>query len=138
MSLLFSLCRGTSVPPSCPLTPPITPHRKDNASLIQLTTTGARTGRKHRVTLGAMNIDGQLVVVASAMGLPKHPAWYHNIRKNPLVTVETGTETFEAMAAVAPDRDALFAKVVEQQPGFADYQARTTRVLPVIVLRRLG
>ncbi|MFJ1761069.1 nitroreductase/quinone reductase family protein [Amycolatopsis sp. NPDC088138] len=105
--------------------------------MIQLTTTGARTGRKHRVTLGALHIGGQLVVVASAMGLPQHPAWYHNIRKNPLVTVETGTETFEAMAAVAPDRDALFARVVEQQPGFADYQARTTRVIPVIVLHRL-
>ncbi|WP_326944012.1 nitroreductase/quinone reductase family protein [Amycolatopsis sp. NBC_01307] len=105
--------------------------------MIQLTTTGARTGRKHRVTLGALHIDGRLVVVASAMGLPKHPAWYHNIRKNPLVTVETDTETFEAMAAIAPDRDALFAKVVEQQPGFGDYQARTTRVLPVLVLHRL-
>lgn len=106
-------------------------------SLISLTTTGARTGRQHRVPLGALHIDGQLVVVASAMGLPKHPAWYHNIRHNPLVTVETDTETFEAMAAVAPDRDRLFAKVVDLEPGFGDYQARTTRVLPVIVLHRL-
>jgi deazaflavin-dependent oxidoreductase (nitroreductase family) len=106
-------------------------------SLIVLTTTGARTGRKHRVSLGPLHIDGQLVVVASAMGSPKHPAWYHNIRHNPLVTVETGTEEYEAMAAIAPDRDRLFAEVVEREPGFAEYQARTTRELPVIVLHRL-
>jgi deazaflavin-dependent oxidoreductase (nitroreductase family) len=106
-------------------------------SLIMLTTTGARTGRNHRVPLGPLHIEGQLVVVASAMGSPKHPAWYHNIRHNPLVTVETDTEKFEAMAAVAPDRDRLFAKIAELEPGFADYQARTTRVLPVIVLHRL-
>jgi deazaflavin-dependent oxidoreductase (nitroreductase family) len=106
-------------------------------SLIMLTTTGARTGRNHRVPLGPLHIDGLLVVVASAMGSPKHPAWYHNIRHNPLVTVETDTEKFEAMAAIAPDRDRLFAKVTELEPGFAGYQARTTRVLPVIVLHRL-
>lgn len=102
-----------------------------------LTTTGARTGRKHRVPLGALDIDGRLVVVASAMGSPKHPAWYHNIRRNPLVTVETDTETFEAMAALPPDRDRLFAEVLERAPGFADYQARTTRILPVVELHRV-
>lgn len=106
-------------------------------SLIALTTTGARTGRKHRVPLGALDIGGRLVVVASAMGSPKHPAWYHNIRHDPLVTVETDTETFDALAALPPDRDALFAAVVEREPGFGDYQARTTRVLPVVELHRL-
>ncbi|GLY34538.1 hemerythrin [Amycolatopsis sp. NBRC 101858] len=105
--------------------------------MIQLTTTGARTGRPHRIPLGALDIDGRLVVVASAMGSPKHPAWYHNIRHNPLVTVETEAETFEAMAALPPDRDALFAEVVAREPGFADYQAKTTRVLPVVELHRL-
>lgn len=105
--------------------------------MILLTTTGARTGRKHRIPLGALDIGGRLVVVASAMGSPKHPAWYHNIRHNPLVTVETDAETFEAMAALSPDRDELFAEVIAREPGFADYQARTTRVLPVVELHRL-
>ncbi|RSD13789.1 nitroreductase/quinone reductase family protein [Amycolatopsis eburnea] len=105
--------------------------------MIHLTTTGARTGRPHRVPLGDLDIDGRLVVVASAMGSPKHPAWYHNIRRNPLVTVETAAETFEAMAALPPDRDALFAAVAEREPGFAAYQARTTRILPVVELHRL-
>jgi len=102
-----------------------------------LTTTGARTGRKHRIPLGALEIGGRLVVIASAMGAPKHPAWYHNIRRNPLVTVETDTETFEAMAALPPDRDRLFAEVIEREPGFAQYQARTTRILPVVELHRI-
>ncbi|ADJ49351.1 hemerythrin HHE cation binding protein [Amycolatopsis mediterranei S699] len=105
--------------------------------MIMLTTTGARTGRQHRVPLGALDIDGRLVVIASAMGAPKHPAWYHNIRRNPLVTVETDTETFEAMAALPPDRDKLFAEVIEREPGFADYQKRTTRILPVVELHRI-
>ncbi|WP_410587977.1 nitroreductase/quinone reductase family protein [Amycolatopsis sp. lyj-23] len=105
--------------------------------MIRLTTTGARTGRKHRVALSALDIDGRLVVVASAMGSPKHPAWYHNIRRNPLVLVETDTESFEAMAALPPDRDKLFLEVVEREPGFAQYQARTTRILPVVELHRV-
>lgn len=105
--------------------------------MLQLTTIGARTGRSHRITLGDLDIDGRLVVVASAMGSPKHPAWYHNIRNNPLVTVETAAETFEAMAALPPDRDALFAEIIAREPGFADYQAKTARVLPVVELHRL-
>jgi hemerythrin-like domain-containing protein len=71
------------------------------------------------------------------MGSPKHPGWYHNILRDPLVTVETRTETFPAMAAIPPNRDELFARVLHQEPGFAEYQARTTRVIPVIVLHRL-
>lgn len=105
--------------------------------MIHLTTTGARTGRAHRVPLGALDIDGRLVVVASNLGSAKHPAWYHNIRHNPLVTVETGAAAFEAMAGFPPDRDDLFAEVVAREPGFADYQARTARVLPVVELHRL-
>ncbi len=105
--------------------------------MIHLTTTGARTGRPHRVPLGDLTIDGRLVVIASALGSPKDPDWCHNIRHNPLVTVETGAETFEAAAGFPPDRDALFAEVVAREPGFAEYQARTTRVLPVVELHRL-
>lgn len=104
--------------------------------MIHLTTTGARTGRPHRVLLGALDIDGRLVVVASAMGSPKHPDWYHNIRHSPLVTVETATEEFAATAVLPPDRDELFAEIVAREPGFAAYQARTSRLLPVVELRR--
>ncbi|WP_442785297.1 nitroreductase/quinone reductase family protein [Amycolatopsis sp. H20-H5] len=107
--------------------------------LVLLTTVGARTGLRRTSVLGRLEIDGELVVVASAMGAPHDPAWFHNIRKNALVTVETGTETFDAIAAIPPgeERDTLFGKVLEKNPGFGEYQARTTRVIPVVVLHRI-
>jgi deazaflavin-dependent oxidoreductase (nitroreductase family) len=111
-----------------------------DATLALLTTTGARTGEQRTVPLGYLVVDGKSVVVASAMGAPKNPGWYHNIRHDPAVTVEFGTDRYRAMAAV-PDGDEyekLWAEVVDQAPGYGDYQARTTRRIPVVVLHRLG
>ncbi|QWF83253.1 nitroreductase/quinone reductase family protein [Amycolatopsis sp. CA-230715] len=107
-------------------------------SLAVLTTTGAKTGLRRESVLGYLEIDGKAVVVASAMGAPKNPDWCHNIRHDPIVTVETGNETYTAIAALpsGAERDELFRKVVEQDPGYGDYQARTTRVIPVVVLHR--
>lgn len=112
----------------------------EGSTLALLTTVGARTGLRRTSPLGYLHIDGLPVVVASAMGAPTHPAWYHNILRNPVVTVETGTETYEAIAAVpdGEERDALFAAVVAQDPGYGDYQTRTTRVIPVVVLHRIA
>lgn len=110
----------------------------EGSKLVLLTTVGAKTGLRRTNPLGYLEIDGQPLVVASAMGAPTHPAWYHNIRHNPTVTVETGTETYPAIAAI-PDgaqRDELFAKVVDEDPGFGEYQAKTTRVIPVVTLHR--
>ncbi|MFB9904915.1 nitroreductase/quinone reductase family protein [Allokutzneria oryzae] len=111
----------------------------EGATLALLTTTGARTGLPRTSPLGYLEIDGQHVVIASAMGAPTHPAWYHNIRSNPVVTVETGTETYEAIAGIptGDERDQLFAKVVEQAPGYREYQQKTTRVIPVVTLHRV-
>jgi len=111
----------------------------EGATLALLTTTGARTGRPRTVPLGYLEAGGKPVVVASAMGAPRHPGWYHNIRRDPAVTVEAGTETYRAMAGIADgeDYDKLFAEVVAQEPGYGDYQARTTRRIPVVVLHRL-
>ncbi len=111
----------------------------EGARLVLLTTVGARSSRRRTNPLAYLEIDGQPTVIASAAGAPHHPAWFHNIRKNPMVTVETGTETYEAIAAVPPaeERDRLFAKVLEAEPGFGDYQEKTTRLLPVVVLHRI-
>jgi deazaflavin-dependent oxidoreductase (nitroreductase family) len=109
------------------------------ADLVLLTTVGARTGRPRTSPLAYLVIDGQPVVVASAMGADKHPDWYHNLVRNPAVTVETGQETYQAVA-VAPtgaDRDALFAAVVAADPGFGEYQRRTSRPIPVVTLTRI-
>jgi deazaflavin-dependent oxidoreductase (nitroreductase family) len=112
----------------------------EGSTLALLTTIGARTGLHRTSPLAYLEIDGQPLVVASAMGAPTHPAWYHNIRHNPAVTVETGTETYDAMAGipVGEERDELFGKVVEHAPGFGQYQGRTTRVIPVVTLHRIG
>ncbi|WP_410603108.1 nitroreductase/quinone reductase family protein [Amycolatopsis sp. lyj-90] len=107
--------------------------------LILLTTIGAKSGKRRTNPLGYLEIDGKTVVVASNMGAPRHPGWYYNLRHDHRVTIETGTESYEAIAAVPPpvERDALFAKVVAEDPGFAEYQAKTTRELPVVILHRI-
>lgn len=110
-----------------------------DATLALLTTTGARTGLQRTVPLGYLEIDGKSIVVASAMGAPRNPGWYHNIRRQPSVTVEFGTDKYRATAAVVDgdEYQKLWAKVVEQGPGYGDYQARTGRRIPVVVLHRL-
>ncbi|MEV7228669.1 nitroreductase/quinone reductase family protein [Polymorphospora sp. NPDC051019] len=111
----------------------------EGGDLLLLTTTGARSGRSQISPLGFVRDGDRLLVVASAGGSPRHPAWYHNLIANPMVRVEVGTETFDAVAVPAQgsDRDRLFAHVVAQEPGYGDYQARTSRRIPVVVLDRV-
>ncbi|MEC4018587.1 nitroreductase/quinone reductase family protein [Streptomyces sp. H27-D2] len=110
----------------------------EGGDLLLLTTTGARTGEEHTAPLGYVREGGLLLVVGSAAGAPRHPAWYHNLLAHPTVRVEIGAETFEAIAVPAEGarRDRLFEQVVRAAPGYADYQARTTRTLPVVALER--
>jgi deazaflavin-dependent oxidoreductase (nitroreductase family) len=100
--------------------------------LISLTTTGARSRRSHTVELGAVQDGDTYLVVASAGGAPRHPAWFHNLRANPRVTMD-GRPAI-AVPAAAAERDRLFDAVVAEAPGYADYQRQTSRVLPVVVL----
>jgi len=107
-------------------------------NLLLLTTRGARTGNPHTTPLAYLEDGDRLVVIASAAGAPRNPAWFHNVRANPAVQVEVGTDTFEATASV-PDpeeRDTLWAKMVEAMPNFANYQEQTDRVIPVVTLKR--
>lgn len=112
----------------------------EGAPLLLLTTTGAKTGR--RLTSPVMyNTDGdRLLIFASKAGAPANPAWYHNLVANPRVTLEVGAETFDATATVlhGEERDRLFARQAAQYPGFAEYQANTTRTIPVIALERVS
>jgi deazaflavin-dependent oxidoreductase (nitroreductase family) len=111
----------------------------EGSALALLTTVGARSGSPRTTPLAYLIIDGRPVVVASAMGADKNPDWLHNIRRNPTVTVETGRETYRAIAEVpeGAERDALFARVVAEDPGFGEYQQKTTRRIPVVILDRL-
>jgi deazaflavin-dependent oxidoreductase (nitroreductase family) len=111
----------------------------EGSALALLTTIGARSGRPRTSPLAYLTIAGQPLVVASAMGADKNPDWYHNILRNPIVTVETGEETYEAVAAApaGAERDALFAGVVAADPGFGEYQQKTARRIPVVTLTRI-
>lgn len=108
-------------------------------TLLLLHTIGAKSGQE-RINPLVCGTDGErLVVVASKGGAPTNPDWYYNIMANPLVTVELGTEQFQAQATVAeePERTRLFDQMVAAMPGFAEYQRNVTRILPVIVLTRV-
>jgi deazaflavin-dependent oxidoreductase (nitroreductase family) len=108
----------------------------EGKTLLLIHTTGAKSG-KEQVNPVAYIRDGECyVVVASKGGAPTHPAWYYNILAHPRLTVEVGTETFQADAKVSeePERTHLYNKMVEMLPGFDDYRNRTERVIPVIKL----
>ena len=107
----------------------------EGSTLALLTTADARTGMRRTTPLAFFELNGMPAVVASAIGGPKHPAWFVNVRAYPHVTVEVGEETFDAVASIPTriERDRLFA----QEPDFAGYQARTQRVIPVVMLQRL-
>ncbi|MEV5342712.1 nitroreductase/quinone reductase family protein [Streptomyces sp. NPDC052676] len=113
----------------------------ENARLILLTTTGARSGRPHTTPVGYLPDGGERVlVIASAGGSPRHPAWYHNLLAHPEVTVETGAFTYRARAVplTGEERDAAFARAVESDPGWAAYQEKTSRTIPVVALYQAG
>jgi deazaflavin-dependent oxidoreductase (nitroreductase family) len=108
------------------------------ASLLLLTTTGAKTGRTHTTPVVYATDGDRLVVFASKAGAPTNPAWYHNLVAHPTATVELGTERFEVRAEVTrgEERDRLFRQQAERVPQFGDYQRQTTRPIPVIALTR--
>jgi deazaflavin-dependent oxidoreductase (nitroreductase family) len=104
--------------------------------LLLLTTTGARSGRRHTVPLSYL-AEGERLIVSSLLGAA-YPAWYHNLMANPDVTVELGAETFDATATVAAgkERERLWAWVTERWPLLADHQATTPLQIPLVGLRR--
>jgi deazaflavin-dependent oxidoreductase (nitroreductase family) len=107
--------------------------------LLLLTTVGAKSGQERFIPL-AYTTDGErMVVMASKGGAPTNPDWYYNVVANPDVTVERGVERFRARATVTEgaERARLFEQMAAQMPGFAQYQEKTSREIPVIVLERL-
>ena len=106
--------------------------------VLILTTTGAKTGDKRESPL-AYTLDGdKVIVVASKGGSPANPAWYHNVVADPNVTVELNGKRFEATATVAEgnERRRLYDAHAAVHASFTDYETKTERVIPVIVLQR--
>jgi deazaflavin-dependent oxidoreductase (nitroreductase family) len=112
--------------------------RFEGRPVVLLTTTGAKSGRKITLPLVYLEDGGKQYIFASKAGSPKNPDWYHNLVANPTVTVEIGSETYDATAKVVTgdERDRIYAKQVEAMPTFGEYQEKTTRVIPVIELAR--
>ena len=111
----------------------------EGSPVLLLSTTGAKTGLRRVNPLMYLADGGGWLVFASKGGNPKNPDWYHNLVANPAVTIEVGTETIEARAEVitGEERDRLYAKQAGLYAQFAEYQRRTSRIIPVIALSRV-
>jgi len=112
----------------------------EGAPLLLLHTTGAKTGRTRVKPLAYRREGDRLVVFGTKGGAPTNPEWYYNVRANPRVTVEVGSDRFEADATVAPpdERDRIWRLQTRDAPVFADYQKRTDRTIPVVILERVA
>jgi len=107
--------------------------------LLLLHTIGAKSGLPRLNPVAYVADRERLVVMASKGGSPTNPDWYYNIVANPEVSVEVGTDQFQARATTAaePERTRLYEKMAAVNPGFAEYQRQTTRIIPVIVLTQI-
>lgn len=109
----------------------------EGADLLLLTTTGAKSGRPRTSPLAYFRVDGKLLIIGSFAGSDVNPAWVHNLRANPSARVEIGEESSDVTARELPkaERDELFGRITAAAPGFAEYQAKTSRVIPVFELQ---
>ena len=106
------------------------------APTVLLTHTGAKSGKKRTTPLVYMRDGDNVVIVASKGGYPKHPAWYHNLRANPDTTIQVGSKRWPVRARVAEptERARLWPRVLETYSGYGDYQRRTERKIPLVIL----
>jgi deazaflavin-dependent oxidoreductase (nitroreductase family) len=108
------------------------------ANLLLLTTTGAKSGEPRLAPLAYFTIDGKLIIIGSKAGADTNPDWVHNLRANPRVHVEVGTDSYDAKTRELPqdERDEIFDKVVAAAPGFGEYQSKTSRIIPLFEVER--
>lgn len=112
--------------------------RLEDRPMLLLTTTGARSGQHHTAPMMYVPDGDRLLVIASNAGAAAHPDWFHNLMRNPRVTVEVSGEAYDATATplAGKERDQVFARITEQFPFFNDHQARVSRSIPVVALTR--
>ncbi len=106
--------------------------------MVLLTTTGAKSGNPHTTPLVYLQDGDRIVVFASMAGAPTNPAWYHNLVAHPDAKVEVGKDQYAVKAEVTSgdERNALFRRQAALMPAFAEYETKTTRTIPVVVLRK--
>jgi deazaflavin-dependent oxidoreductase (nitroreductase family) len=109
----------------------------EGVPLLLLHHTGARSGESRINPLAYQSDAGRYVVFASKGGAPSNPAWYHNLMAHPNATIEVGSDTVDVVASEArgEERDRLYRTQAERVPQFGEYEAKTSRVIPVILLR---
>jgi deazaflavin-dependent oxidoreductase (nitroreductase family) len=108
----------------------------EGAPVLLLHTKGAKSGNERINPMMYLDYEGKRYIFASYAGAPTHPDWYHNLVAHPDVTVEAGTETYEATATPVSleERDRIYPVQAERYPGFAEYELKTTRKIPVVEL----
>ena len=108
------------------------------STLLLLHTQGAKTGQSRLSPLAYLTIDGRMLIVGSYAGAPKNPAWVHNLRARPKAYIEVGTDAYDVDVRELPDDDraATYAKIIDVAPVFAEYQAKTSRAIPLFELTR--
>lgn len=109
----------------------------DGAPLLLLHSTGARSGKERVHPMMYQDLgDGSVAVFASKAGAPDNPDWFHNVSANPSVEVEIGAEVRRCTARVAEgdERERIWSRQKSDYPGFADYEQKTDRTIPVVVL----
>jgi deazaflavin-dependent oxidoreductase (nitroreductase family) len=108
----------------------------DGSRLLLLHHVGAKSGQERIVPLVYLPDDEDYVIFASKGGAPENPAWYHNLKASPDTSVEVGGEVVEVRAreATGQERERLMAALLQVAPQFEEYQRKTTRTIPVIVL----
>ena len=109
----------------------------EGAPLLLLHTQGAKTGRERVTPIMYLDLDGRRFVFASKAGADTDPDWYRNLTAQPEVKVEVGKHTYAAWAAPVDrsERDRIYAEQARRYPGFAEYEAKTSRVIPVVELK---
>jgi deazaflavin-dependent oxidoreductase (nitroreductase family) len=109
----------------------------EGATLLLLTSTGAKSGQPRLAPLAYLTIDQKMIIIGSKAGADTNPDWVHNLRAHPRAHVEVGTEAYDVTARelAADERDEMYPKVVALAPGFGEYQAKTSRVIPLFELQ---
>lgn len=109
-----------------------------DGKLLLLNTTGAKTGKARTNPLVHVRDGDNYIVAASAAGADQSPGWYHNLRNNPLVTIELAGETLPVEARIlteGDEREALYAKLEASESRFGGYREKTSRTIPIVVLQ---
>jgi deazaflavin-dependent oxidoreductase (nitroreductase family) len=108
--------------------------------VVIITSHGARTGKVRKTPVMRVERDGRYAAVASQGGAPVHPRWYYNLRSNPRVELQDGglRQEMTARELAGPEREEWWRRAVAAYPPYAEYQQKTSRVIPVFLLEPAG